>query len=229
MRGMLDLGAILKKLADADKPFTFSRWGDGEWRALLRKNKPGARNCDGHQFFPEMGNELRKVLIDKPPYLLGMQNFSKRLYGTAIDRFLTENNLTDLKWVNADVFHYGVIYGDRKGIVDTVKARKLLIVGPPHLKSLNKSGLPYWDYVPVAPRDCYLNLRDTFRQVVAKAESQKDPLLISISASMPAEILCDMLFKRFGDKHTIVDFGSLWDPLVGKLSRTYMKVQNDKS
>jgi len=219
----LELRAILRDLADADNPFTFGRWGDGEWRSVLRKTKAGARNCDGHPFYPEMSNDLRAVLLRKPTYLLGMQNFSMRLYGRPIQNFLDSNNLTDLRWFNADVFHYGAIHGKRKEIVDTVKARKLLVVGPPHLKSLNKSGLSYWGYIQVPPRNCYLNLQDIYRQVVAKAEGQGDPLLISVSASMPAEILCDMLFMRFGDKHTIVDFGSLWDPLVGKLSRSYMK------
>jgi hypothetical protein len=175
-----------------------------------------------------MGVDLRAVLNRKPTYLLGMQNFSMRLYGNPIQNFLATNNLTDLRWFNADVFHYGAIHGHRKEIVDTVKARKLLIVGPPHLKSLNKSGLKYWDYVGVAPRNCYTNLRDTFREVVAKVEGQKDRLLISVSASIPAEILIDMLYMRFGGEHTIIDFGSLWDPLVGKLSRSYMKVQKKK-
>lgn len=219
----LELSTILQDLADADNPFTFSRWGDGEWRSVLRGTKAGACNCDGHSFYPEMSNDLRAVLLRKPTYLLGMQNFSMRLYGRPIQNFLDSNNLTDLRWVNADVFHYGAIHGKRKEIVDTVKARKLLVVGPPHLKSLKHSGLPYWDYVQVPPRNCYLHLQDIFRQIVAKAEGQQDPLLISVSASMPAEILCDMLFMQFGTKHTIVDFGSLWDPLVGKLSRSYMK------
>lgn len=221
----LELSTILQDIADVDKPFTFGRFGDGEWRSILRKHKPGAQNCDGHKFFPAMGIDLRAVLTRKPTYLLGMQNFSMRLYGRPIQQFLDTNGLSDLRWVNADVFHYGAIHGHRKQIVDTVKARKLLIVGPPHLQSLKHSGLPYWDYVGVPKRNCYTRIRDTFREIVAKAEGQKDRLLISISASMPAEILCDMLYMRFGDEHTIVDFGSLWDPLVGKLSRSYMKVQ----
>lgn len=220
----LKLQRVLKDLADPDKPFTFSRWGDGEWKSVLGRHKPGAVNCDGHKFFPVMGNELINILKSEPTYLLGMQHFSMRVFGPAISSFLTTNKLEHLRWVEADVFHYGAIKGQLRDIVDTVKARKLLIVGPPHLKAVKNSGLPYWSFVEVPPRNCYLNLQEMYRQVVAIAEGQKDPLLISISASMPAKLLCDKLFKRFGDKHTIVDFGSLWDPLGGKLSRSYMKV-----
>ena len=64
---------------------------------------------------------------------------------------------------------------------------------------------------------------ETYRAVLAKVESETEPLLISLSASMPAEILCDKLYDRIGKQHTIIDFGSLWDPLVGVNSRSYMK------
>lgn len=220
----MKLTTLLHNISHGD-PFTFSRWGDGEWKSVLVRHKPGAHNCDSHEFFPEMGNQLRRLLIDKPEYLLGMQNFAMRLYGTAITNFLEQHKLASLNWINADVFHYGAIYGQLQAIVNAVKKRKLVIVGPYHLKALDKSGLPYWRFIAVPPRNNFLALRETFSQIVSVAESQKESLLISLSASMPAEILCDMLFKRFGDKHTIIDFGSLWDPLVGKLSRSYMKVK----
>jgi hypothetical protein len=182
----LELETVIQDILDADNPFTFSRWGDGEWRSVLRKHKEGASNCDGHRFFPAMATELRGVLSRRPTYRLGMQNFAMRLYGVPIQQYLKSNKLTDLHWVDADVFHYGAIHGKRKELVDAVKTRKLLIVGPPHLKSLKHSGLPYWDYVEVPPRNCYLAVRDIFRKVAAKADGQKEPLLISISASMPA-------------------------------------------
>lgn len=219
----LELETVIQDILDADNPFTFSRWGDGEWRSVLRKHKDGASNCDGHRFFPAMANELREVLLRKPTYRLGMQNFAMRLYGRPIQQFLSSNKLTDLRWFNADVFHYGAIHGKRKELVAAVKTRKLLVVGPPHLRSLKHSGLPYWDYVEVPPKNCYLSIRDVFRKVIGKVEGQRDSLLISISASMPAEILCDVLFMQLGSNHTIIDFGSVWDPLVGKLSRSYMK------
>jgi hypothetical protein len=219
----LKLNSVLKLIADPAQPFTFSRWGDGEWKSVLGRHKKGANNCDGHKFFPAMGTELANVLKSKPDYWLGMQHFSMRAFGPAISTFLSTHDLDHLRWRESDVFHYGAIKGHLRDIVDVVKARKLLLVGPPHLKVIKNSGLPYWQFIEVPPRNCYLNLQEMYRQIVAIAEGQKDPLLISISASMPAEILCDKLYKRFGDKHTIVDFGSLWDPMVGKLSRSYMR------
>ena len=103
----LKLSTALRQIKCWEDPFTFSRWGDGEWRAVLRQNKKGGQNCDGHKFFPKMGVDLAAVLIGRPQYMLGMQNFSMRIYGKSIQRFLERNNLTDLRWYTADVFHHG--------------------------------------------------------------------------------------------------------------------------
>jgi len=219
----LKLSTALRKIKCGEDPFTFSRWGDGEWRAVLRQNKKGGQNCDGHKFFPKMGVDLADVLIGRPKYMLGMQNFSMRVYGKSIQRFLERNNLTDLRWYTSDVFHHGAIYDGMQDILDAVNTRKVLIVGPPHMKKLRKNGLKYWEFVEVPPKNNYLVLDETYRAIMAKVEGEKEPLLISLSASMPAEILADRLHARIGKQHTIIDFGSLWDPLVGVQSRTYMK------
>jgi hypothetical protein len=52
------------------------------------------------------------------------------------------------------------------------------------------------------------------------------PTLVSISAGMSAELILDALYLRFGDAHSFVDFGSLWDPLVGVYSRKYMRTNS---
>ena len=217
----LKLPTMLRKVRCWEDAFTFSRWGDGEWRAVLNRGKK--QNCDGHRFFPSMGNELANVLRSKPTYMLGMQGFSMRLYGKPIQRFIEQNKLTDLRWYTSDVFHYGAIHEGMPDILDAVNSRKVLIVGPPHLKKLNKVGLNYWEFIEVPPRNNHLVLDETYNEILAKIESEKEPLLISLSASMPAELLCDKLHARAGKKHTIIDFGSLWDPLVGVKSRSYMR------
>jgi len=218
----LKLNKILRDIKNPDFNFTFSRWGDGEWRSVLQRHKPGAANCDRHKFFDAMGVELANVLKGRPEYMLGMQNLAMRMYTQPIHKFLARNDLQDLKWYESDVFHYGAIHGYMDKIVSAVNTCRLIVVGPPHLKRLNQAGLSYRAFVEVPPKNCYLNLREIYRETLAAVEDQKGHTLISISASMPAEILCDMLYKKIGQENTIIDFGSLWDPLVGKKSRRYM-------
>jgi hypothetical protein len=213
------LDSWLADLTDSSKPFSFSRWGDGEWRSVL---SPGGNNtnCDGHKFFPAMGEQLRQILFKKPTYRIGMQPLAIKLFAAHIDKFLRDALLTDLQWYDSDVFHKGAIYGKLDQIVQAVASRKVLLVGPKHLA---KVPFPCWKQVFVPSKNVYLRLESILRQVDGLLAGKEEPVLVSISASMPAEIMVDRLHKKYGHLHTIVDFGSLWDPLVGVKSRTYMR------
>ncbi len=81
--------------------FAFSRWGDGEWKALLH---PGAgHNCDGHDYFPSLGAALAEVLESRPRYLLGMQSFAQKRMGGEISTWLAQRRLSDLVWCDSDI------------------------------------------------------------------------------------------------------------------------------
>jgi hypothetical protein len=213
------LESWLKDLADVSKPFSFSRWGDGEWRAVLSPGGNSA-NCDGHKFFPAMGDQLRQILCNKPTYRIGMQSLAVRLFAEHIANFLEKAQLTALQWYDSDVFHKGAIYGKMDQILQAMSSRKVLLIGPRHLA---KVPFPCWKQIFVPSTNVYLQLDSILRQVDGLLAGKDEPLLISISASMPAEIMVDRLHKKYGHLHTIVDFGSLWDPLVGVKSRSYMK------
>ncbi len=204
----------------AKKAFTFSRWGDGEWRSVLGSTH--GVNCDGHHYFPEMGNELRAVLVGKPSYLLGMQPMAQRMYGSKIESFLKQNHLEELRWVNSDVIHRGAIRGKMTELLAAVNAWPLIVVGPDHLKRAH-ADLRYRAFVGVPPRNCYLAVARIIADVLNAADALPSPGLISVSASMPAEIIIDHLHRRLNGRHTLIDFGSVWDPLAGVRSRSYMK------
>jgi len=201
------------------KPFTFSRWGDGEWRAVLGTVR-GA-NCDGHAFFPEMGEELQAVLRSQPSYLMGMQPFATRLLGQRIEKWLASNKLT-FNWINADVFHKAAGNGKLGRLIQALQERKVVIVGPDHLKRINKL-VPYAQFVDVPPKNAFLARRKIVRETLAALDSIDEPAVVSVSASMPAEIILHELYAKAGQRHTLIDFGSLWDQYVGVKSRKYMQ------
>jgi len=45
-----------------DEHFKYSRFNDGELIAINGKS-PNSANCDGHQYFPEMGSKLKEILL----------------------------------------------------------------------------------------------------------------------------------------------------------------------
>jgi hypothetical protein len=221
-----DLSAWLEDICNPAIKFSFSRWGDGEWSSVLDKGKKW--NCDGHRYFPDMGKQLSQVLISQPTYRLGMQSLAYRLFGKHIESFLKKHNLQNLVWHNADVFHKGAIKGKLDDIVKAVSTRQTLIVGPDHLKDLRNKSFKVWQHVVVPKKDLFLRVNQIYDQVVEKLNSTNEPTVVSLSASMPAEILLDRLHKVYGEQHTIIDFGSLWDQLVGVKSRSYMHKNSSK-
>lgn len=200
-------------------PFTFSRWGDGEWRCVLDKGR--GSNCDGHNYFPEMCEELRQVLIRRPTYLLGMQNMADRMYGPQIRAWLQEHNLADLRWLNADVFHYGVIKGGIHSVISEMRRHPLVVVGPAHLRRANAI-LPYRAFIDVPPKNCYLSKDDIIQAIKHVMKDANTYTVVSISAGMPAEIIIDAVYHTCAN-HAVIDFGSVWDPWAGVYSRQYMK------
>lgn len=202
------------------KPFTFSRWGDGEWRSVL--GATSGVNCDGHRFFAEMGRDLSAVLAAKPNYLLGMQPLALRMFGAKIEDFLAQHSLQALPWINADVIHRGAIQGELAALLEVIDAVPLVIVGPDHLKRA-QGVLHYQAFVDVPPKNCYLAMERIIADTLNAVDDLKEPGVISISASMPAEIIIDRLHRRLNGRHTLIDFGSVWDPLAGVQSRSYMR------
>jgi hypothetical protein len=215
-----ELDPILDKFRTG-KPFAFSRWGDGEWRSVLGKTT--GQNCDGHQFYKALGVDLANVLRGRPEYMLGMQSFGLKMYPKQIPRWLQAEDLDDLTWYNADVFHYASIKDRLMDIVEALKGRHLVVVGPDHLKRLKPDYLDYESFVDVPPKNAYLAKDRIVRDIKAAVDGcDGKRVMVSLSAGMPAEIILDDLYKKLiGKGHSIVDFGSLWDPLVGVNSRRY--------
>jgi len=155
--------------------------------------------------------------------MLGMQQYAVRKFGKAISGFIEECGILEADWIDADVFHGGAFHGRMNEILDAVRTRRVILVGPPHLRRIPASQLPFDCFIEVPEKNLFLSLDEIHASIRQAVRYRDEPLLISLSASMPAGILCDRLHAEFGQRHSIVDFGSLWDPLAGVASRGYMR------
>ena len=194
----------------SETPFAFTRWGDGEWNAVLQR-RPGKANCDGHAYFPDMGAELGKIIRRPPEYMIGMQPLARRLMGAQIDAFLGK----ELPWVSAEIFHKSAQRGEW-GFLDAFKGQRHAIVGPEHLRRL----FPKSRFFAVPDKDCWLATEDVLSWVRKKLTEKT---CVGFCASMAANVWIDRLWQEQPGKHLLVDFGSVFDPLVGVRSRTYMQ------
>jgi hypothetical protein len=198
-------------------PFSFSRFGDGEWNAIL--DKPG-ENCDGHAFFPELGADLREAIMHKLPYLYGMQVRAVKCMGKEIRQFLAKNKPC-IDWQDADVFHYSNNAGTLFPLVRQLRAMKVVVVGPKHLRGLADSVFPYAGFIEIPLKNCYLDKENIMRRIAEYHEkSGPVPAVYAFSASMTTNVLIHRLYPVMGERSWLIDFGSLWDIYVGVKSRS---------
>jgi hypothetical protein len=199
--------------------FTFSRYGDGEWNAIL--GVEGA-NCDGHPYFPELGEELRASIIKRQNFFYALQPRAIRSMRKELQQFLSINHIK-LAWHNADVFHDSNKHGRLFSLIDTLRSMNVIVVGPAQLRKIKENVFDYKDFIEIPTQNCYL-AKNEIRESVLKMVSRYERPVFAFSASMATKVLIYELFPLIGSDCWLIDFGSLWDVYVGNKSRNvYLK------
>jgi hypothetical protein len=195
--------------------FTFSRFGDGEWAAILRES---GKNCDGHEYYPELGQRLRKAVNEQYGYMYAFQPFAMKAYGQKITRYLKKNNVKPT-WHYADVFHHANSAGELFPLVNQLRAMNVVMVGPDYLKGLPEKAFPCQQFIEIPSKNCFLRINDIQDKVIAAGQNSQN-LVFAFSASMMTKAIIHEVFPVLGGKHWLIDFGSLWDIYAGVKSRT---------
>jgi hypothetical protein len=219
---MTDVGLdVYVQRLESGTPFALSRWGDGEWRALLAY---AGENCDGHQYSGALRDALTRVLESRPTYELGLQPFAVRTLGTDIAAWLMRRGLHP-QWVNADVFHVASIEGRLAPLLTALRERPTLLIGPGYLEL--RDLFPPAGHVVIPERNCFATYANTLLETRLMMDQWGGDLVVSVSAGMMANVLIDDLKKAY-PTHTLIDMGSLWDPYVGIVTRKYHRAIVDR-
>jgi hypothetical protein len=211
-------------MMEAGRIFSFSRYGDGEWNAMIGTQ---GENCDGHRFFPELGGELRSSVVRRRGYIYALQPRAIRCMRSEIQGFLASNHVS-LAWHNADVFHDANKRGKLFHLISTLRSMDVVLIGPAPLRAIKDNVFPYRDFIEIPSRDCYLAKDEIIKRVLKSAEVHAHAVF-AFSASMTAKVLIYELFPVIGAANWLIDFGSLWDIYVGIKSRNvYNKLDWEK-
>jgi len=190
--------------------FRYSRFNDGELTAVIGKS-PQGNNCDGHIYFPDMGKQLKDVLLNykySEDYILEAFDYWYKIL-PHIKRILDELKETndDLQFLNTDFIRIMHEQESNKymELLEIIKTKNVVIVGPTYLQGLNK----YFNfrYIDVPLKNCYTEI-DRIVDDVKKISDVESDVFFLFSASMPANIIID----KFDDnRNTYLDWGSVWD------------------
>ena len=190
------------------KAFKFARFGDGEWNCILGKK---GQNCDGHQYFPDLGSNLKRIILSEPEYLVGLQPLSMSYERSNDVRALCEG--LNIEWVNADILHNASIDGKLHEFINALAGRYLIVVGPIHLSGFFSNCVHI-----VIPRDnCWLEYEQVRQQIDFHVDGINNAVVL-LAASMMSEVIIDAFAEHH---HTFIDIGSVLDPYVGIKSRRY--------
>jgi hypothetical protein len=209
-------------------PFSFNRFGDGEWRALLafdcewsgRFAKNKRVSCGLHGTDANMAAALKTVILDRQASVLGLQPLTARVMGDAVSEWLTRHNRNEKSWANSDALHYASMTGRLGEFVSLAKPRKPVLVGPAHLSAI-KTALGVLEHVVIPDSDCWQVLSDIEARTDAAIANVVDGGIVFISAGPAAKVLIHRLVAKHGSRCSFVDTGAVWDVYVGKSTRRY--------
>lgn len=186
---------LINKLNNRE-PFSFSRFGDGEFACMLGKS--GA-NCDGHEYFHDLGERLSQAWND-PKGIIGTQRHGQAMYPqfkhTGID---------------ADILHKASINGELQVFIDALRERQVFMIGPMHLNALKIHDL----FRDVPLKNAWLDydmVTEYVREIVCPGD------VVVYCCGMMAEVL---IWDNYRDDITQIDCGSVFDPYAGVKSRRY--------
>lgn len=217
MTGVDEIYALFLKDLREGRPFAFARYGDGEWSCIL--GKPG-KNCDGHEYFPDLGEALSRCLREGLDYFYGLQPLACNLMWREMAGWMV-NNLVNLPWINADVLHEMNKKERLAGFLGALAHLHCTLVGPTYLRKLQEVHYDYFVEVPeVNAWLAHYEIRKTLWTLLDASEC---PACVLFCCGPMAKVLIHETFRKYGSTTVLIDVGSAFDLFVGRGSRRYIR------
>lgn len=189
--------------------FSYSRFGDTEFWSIV--GKEGA-DGDGHAFTQEVGKQLQRILEKKPNYYLASRPMPDKLHKRI--KHLTG----DIDWQDCNIVKDMWQTNSIQRLVHVLSKRDVFYVRPKNLRGVIYANT----YYEIPEYDAWKHI-DSIERAVNDYVLDKDGVVVLFSAGMAANLLVDRLYETHGTKHSFIDIGSLFYPLIGKAVRSYQK------
>ncbi len=204
--------------------FTFSRYKDGEFYAILQ-NKKGGHNCDRHTYYPEMGEAILNSLLNVKDHMYGMQPLVYRYLYEQVDNLFTKHNI-NINWYESDMLHAANRDGKFFPFLEQLRKMDVVVIGPERIKAIKGKLLDNVEFVTVPLKNCWLEKDRIEADILRVGGSNK---IYLFSASMPTPVMIDDLFPSIGKDCWMMDFGSIWESLLGINIRSYQRGMTEET
>lgn len=210
-----------------NKPLSFVRYGDGELLCMMNLKKGlGGQNADGDAYLPDLGEALKDSIMHPVKEENFHHGFGAHCTEAGFVRELERQRIWNftIKFQDAFVFIHAGIDGRLQKLIELLNQKHSIFVAPKYLHDININ----FDKVIEAPnRSAY---RDSARleKEIDDALHKSDMSIVILPIGMSAIPVVHSLYKKHGDKHTFLDFGSPFDAYVkSDVHRSHFdKIQN---
>jgi len=202
----MNYNELVLKIKDKD-PFALSRWGDGEW--LNIRKAPGT-NCDGNIYYPDLGDYLEKIVNVKQDYYMGAQDYKKFNLLSDVEKYDKQS------WIDADMLHKASMDGNLDSLITVLEEVEVVYIGNETLKDLS-----FVDTFVAIPAKNVWRFRERVIEVIKTTITTEHKTYL-FSAGMATNVFIHELWNH-NKNNSYIDVGSVFDPYVGRNTRSYHK------
>ena len=201
-------------------PFSFARYGDGEWHCIL--GNFGERNSNGCTYTKPLSDVLRAGLRKGHPYEHSILRIARRNLGPLIEKFLINHEI-QIEWTLGDTILEESLKGNIFPLIEQLRTKRILYVGPKHCRGLNRMGFfSYVDYIQPPPRNAFTVRHDIVRNIAGSIK-ENNVQVVGYSSGLASKVFIDDIYQITDGEITQIDFGSMFDGYFGIPSRSYIK------
>jgi len=197
------------RLLNANIPFSMARYFDGEWNIITGRRGFPNRTGGGHLYYPQLANDLKQSVLNPHSseqfYYGTWMNIAKPHFSR---QFCLDNNIP-ITWYDGYIFHQALMEGKLFPLIDAMRRKEIVFIGPPSLREVEKCLFPCKHYVEIIERDCYVQKKFMIKEGIKYATKN---CVIAVHASLGGKVIVYELFKHLKETCFIIDFGSIWNP-----------------
>lgn len=202
-----------------NKPFSFSRFGDGE--ALCMFHSELKSNCDGSYFLDELIEPMKQIFKNQYDYYhcLLYCSFTKTelLVGDQFKDFI-EETCPNMQFFLGEVWQELSFNNRILELTNAISDHRPCFIGGKHIKNVKFiNGFKEIDFIEIPSVDAF---KEFDKVLISIQKKYNDGCrMFCFCAGYSTKIWIDKLFPVIGHNTFMIDFGSVFDPYCGKLSR----------
>ena len=192
--------------------FFHGRYNDGEFNSIMTINNPmnvNNSNCDGHQYFYQLGVELKQTLLDYEYFDNYIISGGKNWFNCYKNMFVEIYNKNSKLKLQNGYFYYDVLMNPKyfEELNDFLNQKKVVIIGSTYMRDIKL--FKNFEVIEIPLKNSYLSI-DSVNKRIFELNASNDNINYCFTAGMMSNVIIHKFFK-IDKKNSYFNIGSAWD------------------